>query len=94
MPRTKTKPLNRRQLKRAHEELRRLPAAEPDLVEAVARKLCARHGGEIFGFEAVTTEFLDQRWRSFECDARDAIALVRGADVNRHAGFGRRPPRP
>ena len=51
--------------------------AEPKLVELVARKLCARHGAEIFGSEAVTTDFLDQRWRAFDCDARDAIALVR-----------------
>jgi hypothetical protein len=51
--------------------------AEPELVKLVACKLCARHGAEIFGFEAVTAEFLDRRWLAFENDARDAIAVVR-----------------
>lgn len=54
--------------------------AENDLVEAVARALCARHGGEIFGHEAVTETFLSDRWRCFECEARDAIAIVRRYD--------------
>lgn len=54
--------------------------AEDDLVEKVARRLAARHGAEIFGFEAVTPEFLDRRWRSYECDARDCIVEVRSYD--------------
>jgi hypothetical protein len=54
--------------------------AESDLVKQVARKLCARHGAEIFGHEAVTEKFLDERWMSFECDARDAISCVRSWD--------------
>lgn len=51
--------------------------AEPELVEKVARLLCERHGFEIFGHEAITPAFLDDRWRMFECEARDAIAAVR-----------------
>lgn len=55
-------------------------SADSALVEKVARKLCERHGSEIFGAEAVTPDFLDQKWRCFECDARDAIAIVREND--------------
>jgi hypothetical protein len=55
--------------------------AEEDLVEAVAREFCARHGAQIFGYEKVTPEFVDIRWRSYECDARDAIAIVRDYDA-------------
>lgn len=54
--------------------------APTDLVEQVARKLCERQGTEIFGVEAVTEEFLDDRWICFASDARDAIALVRAYD--------------
>ncbi len=63
--------------------------AEPELVEKVARSLCARHGAEIFGAEAVTKEFLDRRWSCFENDARDAIAIVRSEN-----GTIRRAPVP
>lgn len=59
--------------------------AEPALVEAVARKLCERHGAEIFGYEAVTAQFLDERWRCFECEARDVISVVRDWDFPRTA---------
>jgi hypothetical protein len=54
--------------------------AEDDLVEKVARRLAARHGSEIFGFEAVTPEFLNRRWRAYETDARDCIVEVRSYD--------------
>lgn len=59
--------------------------AEPDLVEAIARKLCKRHGLEIYGDEAVTKDFLDTHWRSFECEARDAISMVREYEANQRA---------
>jgi hypothetical protein len=55
--------------------------ADPQLVEKVARRLAARHGAEIFGYEAVTKDFLDMRWRAFECDARDCIAIVKATDA-------------
>lgn len=54
--------------------------AESDLVEKVARTLASRHGIEIFGYEAVTKEFLNLRWRSFENDARDCISIIREYD--------------
>jgi len=55
-------------------------AAERPLIENVARALCARHGSEIFGPEAVTSEFLDDRWIFFSNDAADAIAITRHWD--------------
>lgn len=54
--------------------------AEQDLVEAIARRLAVRHGEEIYGYERVTKEFVDDRWRCYELEARDAIALVRQYD--------------
>lgn len=57
--------------------------AENDLIEAIARAMCGRHGAQIFGYEAVTEEFLNNRWRCFECEARDAIAITRRYDANR-----------
>jgi len=56
--------------------------AEPQLVKQIAREICARHGNEIFGREAVTEQFLEDRWRSFELEARDAIAMVRAFDAS------------
>lgn len=54
--------------------------AENELIEAVARTFCARHGAEIFGYEAVTEQFLNDRWRCFEMEVRDAIAIIRKYD--------------
>lgn len=55
--------------------------AEPALVEKIARKLCERHGREIFGEDALTPYFMEAHWRCFECEARDAIAIVRENDA-------------
>jgi hypothetical protein len=55
-------------------------SAEPELVEKVARALCARHGSEIFGAEAITPEFVSERWIFFANDAREVIAIVRFND--------------
>jgi len=65
--------------------------AEPDLVEKVARRLAARHGAEIFGFEAVTSEFLNRRWMAYECDARDCIVEVRSYDRRQPSELDERP---
>lgn len=54
--------------------------AESDLVEKVARHLCARHTYEIWG-DQKGQDFIDSHWRCFECEARDAIALVRRYDA-------------
>lgn len=54
--------------------------AEPELVERVARKLCEKHGSEIFGAEAITQNFLNTRWMMFETDARYCIEIIRGFD--------------
>ena len=53
--------------------------AQPDLVDAVARALCRRHCDEIYG--ECSERMLDRRMRMFECEARDAIALVRQYDA-------------
>lgn len=53
--------------------------AENELVEAVARALCERHAYEIWGDEK-GPDFVDDKWRCFECEARDAVAIVRRYD--------------
>lgn len=53
--------------------------AEDELVENVARALCERHTYEIWG-DQKGQDFIDSKWRCFECEARDAIALVRRYD--------------
>jgi len=51
-------------------------SAPANLIEAVARRLCARQLFEVLGRE-VTSQDVVERWGSFELEARDAIALVR-----------------
>lgn len=67
--------------------------AENDLVEAVARALCSRHGAEIWGPDKVTRDFLDSKWRCFECEARDAVAIIRQYEYDKEdRQYDRRAP--
>lgn len=55
--------------------------AEEPLIKLVATAICRRHGSEIFGEEAVTPEFLENKWSCFAMEARDAIAIIRQWDA-------------
>lgn len=54
--------------------------APEELVEQIARKFCERHAYEIWGTELKERGNLENRWRCFEMEARDAVSLVREWD--------------